>query len=239
VKKTQITAKRIDTTPLLTSRTARRRRVEAMIVGVVGLLSFLGFGSTVALWSSSDDIGDAIVQGGDLAITIDQDFTWKQTVWTDPDSLPPGMEYAPRPDGGDAVLVGEVIEGENGPIPMGGDWTTLQLRFTGTLTKIGDNLFVMAHLKPHAGMPKTGVSYTVTMTSPDDPSATQQWDLPGADPMEADGYPMSINLSGERVDVEVIVQFTGDALGIAKQVGSPSPVTLDPMFTILVSQVRP
>lgn len=270
MKNTHITGSRIDTTlsqvdttpsqvgttppPPQPSRAAKRRWAEAMIVGVVGLASFLGFGSTAALWSSTEDAGDATVQVGDLSIRIDEGFTWERTVRTDPDKLPSGMEYAQTQED-DGNLIGDTLTGDqDDPIVLGGDWTELEVTFTGLLIKIGDNLNVMAHLIPvmMEGISTDDITYTVTMTTsngslpvPNGSITTHTWTFPLDDEMDADGgYPMYVDVAGENLDVEVSVRFTGDALGIAKLVGSSeqagpfAPILLGPMFAIHVSQVR-
>jgi len=255
MRKTKTAGSRIDTTPLPPGpgRAAKRRWAEAMIVGVMGLVSFLGFGSTAALWSSSEDAGDATVQVGDLSIAIDDGFTWEETVRTDSTKLPSGMAYEQTRED-DGVPIATIIGNQDEPITLGGDWTKLEVRFTGLLTKVGDNLIIVTHLIPVIvhGVPTDKISYTVTMTTsttslpvPAGSVTTHSWTFPHDAAKDRDGgYPMYVDVAGEYVDVEVSVQFTGDALGIDKlvgpseQAGSLTPTLLDPMFAMQVSQVR-
>lgn len=249
MRKTKITGARVDTSPLVPGKTraARIRWMEALIVGIVGVASFLGFGATVALWSSSEESGDVTVQVGDLDITIKEDFTWIESVRTDPSVLPPTMRYADPQEDDEGVLIGDVFGGTNNPIPLGGDWTKLELTFTGLLTKVGDNLIVVAHLvpTPYEGVSPDDITYTVTMTSRLNSDVQQSWTFPSPNPtdaMDAEGYPMTVIVPGEYVDVTVTVSFTGDALGILKQISTPETpgsITIDPMFSMRVSQVRP
>ena len=203
--------------------------VVAIVAAAV--LGFFGFGVTLSLWSSSEDIGDVIIQAGDLTIEMDAEYTWQVTVWTDPGKVPAGMRYesaSPAADG--SGLIGEVVSGVGGPIPMGGDWTTLDLSFTGTLTKNGDNLDASMTIIPRdlPGTSSPEVSYTIAF---DGRIRTFQA-----------GEAITMPLAGVTgtVPIKVAVHLTGSALGIHQRVSADEPGTIDfqHLFDVQVRQVR-
>ena len=193
---------------------------------IAGLLGFFGSGATMALWSSSEDIRDVIVQVGDLSIEMDHGFSWHATVWTDPDKLPADMRYESTQPGADGSgLIGETVSGTNTPIPTGSKWMTLDLRFTGTLTKIGDNLDADVTLIPRD---LKGLAYTIAI-------GNRAWEF-------QTGQDITVPLKEVvgTMPIEVVIHLRGDGLGIYPQVSAEEPEAIDftHLFDVRVRQVR-
>jgi len=222
---------------------------EAMAVTAAGLLGFFASGFIFALWSVSVDVDDATIQVGDLSVQINDGFDWKVTVWTDSDMVPDGMEYAdPLPGTDEHHMIGETASGtvsgdEEGSIllPMGGDWTTLDLTFTGKVTKIGENLQAEIEIEPDKlpAPSQPGVTYTVILSDETGPVITH------AD-SNNDKITVSIPqaVSGE-LTLTLQISIPGDALGISKQIvdSIPDPLSFahdnDSLFHVSLRQVRP
>jgi len=213
--------------PQAKPRRAVKRSPWSAVVALiaVGVVGFFGTGATMALWSSSEDVGQAVIQVGDLSIEMNHGFSWQATVWTDPQKLPVDMRYeSTQPDG--SGLIGEVVSGVNSPIPMGGDWMTLDLSFTGDLTKTGDNLNAEMDLIPRD---LTGGAYTIII-------GNKTWQFQADEDITV---PLT-EVMGTNLPIEVVIHLRGDGLGIYPQVKAEEPGTIDftDLFDVHVRQVR-
>jgi len=226
--------------------------MQTLVILIAGVLGFFAPGAITALWSHSEDAGDAVIQAGDLSVRMDEGYSWEMKVLAedsdsaDPVKVPDGMEYE-NPIAHDSGLYGETATGtDENPIPLGGDWTTLDLVFTGSITKIGDNLTADVTIKPVAlpGVSMSKVTYTVIVDSGDDTETTLY--TPGSDDLSADededGFKVWLPQGvWTQLSLKVTLHLSGDALGIDHQVSTsaPEPIELTHLFDIEVRQVRP
>ena len=213
---------------------SRRRRMEAMALIIAALLGFLSFSFTWALWSSTSDGSTVVIQSGDLSVAMNDGYTWQTTVWTNPDNVPPGMEYDNPDQIDESTWIGETsgpFPSTKTPVLMGGDWMTLDVTFTGVLTKIGDNLIADVTVIPRADQANLPAGLTYTL------------DVTGTSTTSQPGQPVTVRVpasSAETMAVTVTVHITGDQLGIHPQVShsAPQQIVLDHLFDIKASQVR-